>query len=122
MKTKYQDITPYITKDGSVIRELMHPDIHGNRYQSLAEAIVAPGQSTSLHIHYQSEELYHITRGRGTLRLSSKLMEVSDGDTVCIHPGVAHQLINTGSAPLKLLCCCVPPYSHEDTELLADEP
>ena len=43
MKTRLADIAPYITRDGSAIRELMHPDVHGNRAQSLAEAVVAAG-------------------------------------------------------------------------------
>ena len=34
----YRDIEPYVTKDGSEIRELMHPAVHGNEKQSLAEA------------------------------------------------------------------------------------
>lgn len=25
---------------------------------------------------------------------------------------------NTGKTPLKILCCCSPAYSNEDTELL----
>ncbi len=29
IKTRYTEIAPYVTKDGSFIRELMHP--HGNR-------------------------------------------------------------------------------------------
>ena len=37
MKTRYADIPAYITKDGSTIRELMHPSVHGNRLQSLAD-------------------------------------------------------------------------------------
>ena len=38
MKTHYQDITAFITKDGSLIRELMHPAVHGGNWaQSLAE-------------------------------------------------------------------------------------
>ena len=43
MKTRYAEIPAYVTKDGSEIRELMHPAQHGNRLQSLAEATVAPG-------------------------------------------------------------------------------
>ena len=35
-----------------------------------------------------------------------------------IAPGVPHKLWNTGAEPLVLLCCCAPPYSHEDTVLL----
>ncbi len=40
-KTEKDTIKPYITKDGSSIRELMHPEKHGNVKQSLAEAIVS---------------------------------------------------------------------------------
>ena len=39
-------------------------------------------------------------------------------DTVVIATGVAHKLWNTGEEPLVLLCCCSPPYSHDDTVLL----
>jgi hypothetical protein len=28
--TRYADIPAYVTKDGSLIRELMHPALHGN--------------------------------------------------------------------------------------------
>ncbi len=31
IKTRYTEIAPYVTKDGSLIRELMHPQVHGNR-------------------------------------------------------------------------------------------
>jgi len=40
MKSRHADAAPYVTKDGSEIRELMHPAVHGNRAQSLAEATV----------------------------------------------------------------------------------
>ncbi|WP_019023611.1 MULTISPECIES: cupin domain-containing protein [unclassified Thioalkalivibrio] len=118
MYTRYDDIPAYDTKDGSEIRELMHPDTHGNAAQSLAEAVVAPGATTHLHRHAQTEELYHITRGRGEMRLGEEIFEVTVGDTVCIHPGTPHNIRNTGAEPLHILCSCAPPYSHDDTELL----
>ncbi|WP_240498751.1 hypothetical protein [Thauera propionica] len=40
------------------------------------------------------------------------------GDTLCIAPGTAHCVEAMGDAPLKLLCCCSPAYSHDDTEIL----
>ena len=117
-KSSYHSITPYTTKDGSEIRELMHPDRHGNAAQSLAEAIVPPGTATLLHRHRQSEEIYSVTAGQGLLTLGDETLAVKAGDTVCIPPGTPHCIHNTGSQPLKILCCCAPPYSHEDTELL----
>ena len=118
MKTGYRDIAPYPTKDGSTIRELMHPAQHCNRNQSLAEAIVAPGITTALHRHRKSEELYHITAGTGRMTLGNESFDVVPGDTVCIPPGTPHCIANTGSEALRILCCCAPPYAHDDTELL----
>jgi mannose-6-phosphate isomerase-like protein (cupin superfamily) len=116
--TRYTTITAFRTKDGSEIRELMHPQSHGNRTQSLAEARVAPGDTTRLHRHRSSEELYHVTRGEGWMTLGDRQFEVRAGDTVAILPGTAHCIHNTGSGVLVILCCCSPPYSDADTELL----
>lgn len=118
MRTRYKEIKEFITKDGSIIRELMHPQQHGNKAQSLAEAIVPPGASTLLHQHHKTEEIYHFTGGRGRMRLGNREFEVAAGDTVCIVPGTPHSLTNDGGEPLVLLCACTPAYSHEDTELL----
>ena len=121
LKTRYQDIPPYQTRDGSQIRELMHPSLHGVKNQSLAEARVFPGQKTLLHRHAKSEELYHITAGRGVMTLGDEKFRVENGDTICIPPGTAHCIENDGDSELGILCCCSPAYSHEDTELLKGE-
>jgi mannose-6-phosphate isomerase-like protein (cupin superfamily) len=118
-KTRYADITPFITKDGSIIRELMHPAAHGNRNQSLAEAIVPAGEQTLPHRHHRSEELYHFTAGAGVMRLGNASFPVRAGDTVHIAPGTVHALVNNGTEALHLLCCSAPPYADADTELVA---
>ena len=118
MKTRYPETVPYVTKDGSEIRELMHPAAHGNRAQSLAEATVPPGAETLLHRHRVTEELYHVTAGAGLMTLGERTFEVRAGDTVCIPPGTPHRIRSIGAEPLRILCCCSPPYSHEDTELV----
>lgn len=114
----YKDSQHYITRDGSEIRELMHPQQHGNQNQSLAEAIVKPEQTTLLHLHSHTEELYFITQGQGVLRLGSDTHLVQQGDCACIPPNTPHQITNTGQNDLKILCCCSPAYSHDDTILL----
>jgi mannose-6-phosphate isomerase-like protein (cupin superfamily) len=118
VRQAYKDVTPYITKDGSEIRELMHPSVQGNKQQSLAEATVPVGGKTLLHKHTITEELYHITRGRGLMTLGDKSFEVIINDTVCIPPGTAHCIKNLGEEPLVLLCCCSPAYAHDDTALI----
>ena len=121
MRTRRADITPYRTKDGSEIRELMHPDHHPVRRQSLAEAVIAPGMATTAHSHRASEEIYHVIEGAGRMELDAgeggRSCDVTVGDTVLILPGVRHRIANTGTGPLRILCCCAPAYSHDDTLL-----
>ena len=50
--------------------------------------------------------------------LGEQESEVRAGDCVVIPPGLPHQLINESGEPLVLLCCCAPPYSHDDTVLV----
>jgi mannose-6-phosphate isomerase-like protein (cupin superfamily) len=118
MRTCYADVLPYTTKDGSEIRELMHPNLHGGRNQSLAEAIVPPGARTFLHRHLKTEEIYHVAAGGGRLTLGDECFDVAAGDTVLIAPGTPHCIESTGAEALRILCCCSPAYSHDDTELL----
>ena len=118
MHSPYDECKEYVTKDGSLIRELMHPALHGNKNQSLAEAIVHPGQSTTLHRHQQTEEIYFITQGQGLMTLGEQQFAVQATDTICIPPGSAHCIANTGQIDLHILCSCSPAYSHDDTELL----
>jgi len=53
------------------------------------------------------------------MKLGDDEAAVRAGDCVVIVPGTPHQLVNDGEAPLVLLCCCAPPYSHEDTVILS---
>lgn len=118
MKTQRVTITRYQTKDGSQIRELLHPDQHAVRNQSLAEATVPPGVTTHLHRHLKSEEIYHISQGSGLMTLGNQHFSVVCGDSICIPPGTAHCIENNRDIPLIILCCCAPPYAHADTVLL----
>lgn len=117
MRSNYLLITPYLTKDGSEIRELMHPLIHGNHSQSLAEATIPAGVQTLLHRHLLTEEIYHITCGSGLMTLGVEQFVVHQGDTICIVPGTPHRIQALDNV-LTLLCCCSPAYCHDDTELL----
>ena len=118
MRSSHPQVVPYVTKDGSEIRELMHPAVHGNRAQSLAEATVPPGTRTLLHRHAMTEEIYCFTEGRGRMTLGAESFEVQAGDTVAIAPGTAHCVENPGPQAMKILCACSPAYSHEDTEIV----
>ncbi len=111
------DAEPFTTLDGSTIREVAGRRSLPAAQQSLAEATVPPGGATTAHHHLVSEELYFFTGGSGRLRIGDEERDVRAGDCAVIPPGAQHQLVNEGSEPLTLMCCCAPAYSDEDTIL-----
>jgi mannose-6-phosphate isomerase-like protein (cupin superfamily) len=116
-KSNLQELEPFITADGSTIRELAGPAWSPVRHQSLAEATVDAGGETAEHFHRSTEELYYFVSGAGRMRLGGEEGNVEPGDCVVIPPGTVHKLWNTGVEPLVLLCCCAPAYSDADTVL-----
>ncbi len=48
------------------------------------------------------------------MELDGETREVGEGDAILIPPGAWHEL-RAGPDGARLLCCCVPPYSHDDT-------
>ena len=109
------EMTPFTTKDGSEIRELLAHRNSAIRNQSLAEARVPVGGATQEHYHPRAEEIYYITHGTGKMRIEDECRDVKTGDAIAISPGQKHKLWNTGQEVLRLLCCCAPAYEHEDT-------
>ena len=112
---KLSEAAPFITKDGSEIRELLAYRNSAIRNQSLAEARLPAGASTQEHFHPRAEEIYYITHGAGKIRIENETREIGAGDAIAIPPGKKHKLWNTGGGVLRLLCCCAPAYEHSDT-------
>ena len=115
------DCQPFVTKDGSIIRELLSHRNSTIRNQSLAEATIPIGARTDSHYHPKSEEIYFIVSGTGTMFLADQTRRVVPGDAVAIPPSVIHSIFNDGSEPLKLLCCCAPGYEHDDTVMVSEQ-
>ncbi len=113
----YEQIQPFVTLDGSEIREWAGPVSAPARNQSLAEATVPVGGATTEHYHTATEELYLITAGQGRLIVDGSERLVLEGDCALIPPGAHHKIFNTGSVPLRIVCACSPPYSDADTHL-----
>jgi mannose-6-phosphate isomerase-like protein (cupin superfamily) len=109
---------PFATMDGSTIRSLLDRANAPVANQSLAEATIPPGSATQPHYHAVTEEFYYVVEGAGAMRIDGDERPVAVGDAILIPPGAIHTLRNTGDAPLRILCCCAPAYSHEDTFLI----
>jgi mannose-6-phosphate isomerase-like protein (cupin superfamily) len=108
--TSIDEVEAFVTKDGSTIRELHHTAV-----QSLAEATLEVEQATERHYHRVTEEIYFVLKGQGKMEVDGQTSQMRPGDSVLIPPGAWHTLENNGTSELRILCCCVPPYAHDDT-------
>ena len=107
------DQKPFTTKDGSTIRSILDRTNAPVKNQSLAEACVPAGRATQRHYHKLAEEFYFILEGRGEVEIDGETRSVGPGDAILIPPGAWHAI--TAQEALRFLCCCAPPYAHEDT-------
>jgi len=104
---------PFKTKDGSTIRSLLDLSNAPVDKQSLAEATLPAGAATDRHHHKLSEEFYYVLSGAGVMEVDGESREVGAGDAILIPAGAWHRIRATED--LRFLCCCAPPYAHEDT-------
>ena len=105
----------FTTKDGSTIRELFGLPSGGTALQSLAEARLAVGGRTQRHYHAVTEEIYFILEGQADMEVDGSHAKLGPGGAVAIPPGAWHEIVAFGDEELRFLCCCAPPYTHEDT-------
>ena len=73
---------------------------------------LAPGEDIGLEVH-QLDQFFRVEQGSGVAILDGVSSPVSDGFAVLVPAGVNHNIINTGSAPLKLYTLYAPP-NHRD--------
>jgi len=104
---------PFTTKDSSTIRSILDRTNAPVQNQSLAEACLPLGAATERHFHKLSEEFYFILEGTGEMTVDDGSRPVGPGDAILIPQGAWHTIRAT--TPLRFLCCCAPPYAHEDT-------
>src|SRR5262245_14261541 len=109
LRNRDRDAAPFTTKVGSTIREYIQTVA-----TCQAEATLDPRQATRRHYHARSEEIYLILSGSGALEVDGDTRRVVVGDAILIPPGSWHQLTADADGT-TLLCCCVPPYSDQDT-------
>ena len=108
----------YQENDDGAFRESYFPISEKIGAQKLGYSIMIlePGfKACPFHNHHINEEMFLVLSGFGTLRFGKEEYEITRHDIISCPPGgpeLAHQIINTGDEPLKVLC--VSTNEHAD--------
>jgi mannose-6-phosphate isomerase-like protein (cupin superfamily) len=112
-----KDCHEFTAGDGSVLRELLHPEKADLQIRySLARAKVPAGQTTKLH-KLKMSEVYYIIEGQGLMYIDDESCEVGPECAIYIPPESKQYIENTGNSDLKFLCITDPAWRKEDEEV-----
>ncbi|NJN29114.1 MAG: cupin domain-containing protein [Synechococcales cyanobacterium RM1_1_8] len=118
---KLNDCEEFVAGDGTILRELLHPDKHpvALRY-SFAQAIVPPGKTSIPHA-LATSEIYYILSGRGQMTIGDETQPLEPGDLVYIPPQARQFAHNPGPDPLVFICIVDPAWREADEQVFEPE-
>jgi mannose-6-phosphate isomerase-like protein (cupin superfamily) len=86
----------------------------GSRNLSVNWLEVPPGVKEELRSHEESEQVYVVVSGAGTMSATGDTQTLGAGDLVLIPPATDHSVANDGDEPLALVSVQSPGVSAEE--------
>lgn len=83
------------------------------KHQQLVLMCLQPGEDIGSEVHTTVDQFFRFESGQGKVVMGDHEHQVKDGDAIIITAGTQHNVINTGSEPLKLYTIYSPP-NHPD--------
>ena len=91
----------------------------GARNLSVTWLSVPAGAEQTLHSHEESEQVYVVVRGAGTMSVAGDTQQVAEGDLILVPPATDHSVANDGDADLACISVQSPPVAA--SELYSDQ-
>lgn len=108
MKGYVADIEELTLANGDFRRVL-----YTGKYLQLVLMTLQPGEEIGEETHEDHDQFFRIEAGSGEVRIDRVPTAIKDDDVVIVPAGALHNVINTGSEPLKLYTLYGPP-EHRD--------
>lgn len=96
-------------KQNSNFRKVLYTGHHSQ----LVLMSLLPGEDIGEEIHPENDQFFRFDQGTGKVIIDGNEYEVKDGDAVLVPAGAKHNVINTGSEPLRFYTIYSPPH-HKD--------
>ena len=94
--------------------------IYTGHFLQLVLMSLEPGQDIGAEVHKDHDQFFRIESGKGAVVIDGERTEVKDDDAIIVPAGAKHNVINTGSEPLRLYTLYGPP-EHEEGVVAEDK-
>ena len=98
-----------LTEENNDFRRVLYTGKH----LQLVLMALAPGEDIGEEVHAGHDQFFRIEAGQGEVLIDGTRHHVKADDAIIVPGGALHNVINTGSAPLKLYTLYAPP-EHRD--------
>ncbi|HWI21368.1 MAG TPA: cupin domain-containing protein [Baekduia sp.] len=82
---------------------------------------IAPGQASTKHRHFHTEELYVLLEGAGQMRIDHEVIDFEPMDCIRVAPDVVRQLFNATAADQLWLVVGAPPEAANTLEMTEEQ-
>ncbi|MFN3945879.1 MAG: cupin domain-containing protein [Allosphingosinicella sp.] len=109
MKKGYVDNIERATLENADFRRVLYTA----RNLQLVAMTLPPGCDIGEEVHEDVDQFFRFEEGEGEVHIDGKVHRVEDDFGVIVPAGARHNVVNTGSEPLKLYTIYGPP-EHKD--------
>lgn len=109
MKKGYFANIEDLTNENTDFRKVLYTGAH----VQLVLMTLEPAEEIGMEVHEENDQFFRFESGLGTVIVGETEYKVGDGDVVVVPAGTPHNVMNTGSEPLKLYTLYAPAH-HKD--------
>ena len=100
-----------LTEDNDDFRRVLYTGKH----LQLVLMALAPGEEIGEEVHDDGDQFFRVEEGEGTVMIDGVEHAIEDDDAIVVPAGARHNVINTGSGPLKCYTVYGPPEQRHGT-------
>ena len=100
-----------LTVENSDFRRVLYT----GRNLQLVLMTLGPGEEIGEEVHDDRDQFFRLEAGEGEVWIDGNRSEVKDDDAIVVPAGARHNVVNTGSAPLRLYTLYAPPEHRDGT-------
>ena len=89
--------------------------LYTGRNLQLVLMTIQPGEEIGEEVHEDRDQFFRVEEGEGEVWIDCVANQVKDDDAVIVPQGARHNVVNSGSAPLRLYTIYGPPEHIDGT-------